>query len=100
MLARHDHRHRQDVTLRSAPREKSAAVIFAALLALTLAVTWWVYRPGLAGVFLFEHYANVSALGACGPVDNTTTFLRYITSGHADPTGRPLALLSFLVDAH
>ena len=100
MLARHDHRHRQDVTLPSAPREKSAAVIFAALLALTLAVTWWVYRPGFAGVFLFDDYANLPALGAYGPVDNTTTFLRYITSGHADPTGRPLALLSFLVDAH
>src|SRR4051812_24632122 len=98
MLARHD-LNDQHVTLPTASRDRSAAVIFAGLLALTLAATWWVYRPGLTGVFLFDDYANLPALGAYGPIDDTTTFLRYITSGHADPTGRPLALLSFLVDA-
>jgi protein O-mannosyl-transferase len=39
-------------------------------------------------------------LGAYGPVDNPSTFLRYVTSGTADPTGRPLALASFLIDAN
>ena len=32
-------------------------------------------------------------------MDNWPTFIRYITSGTADPTGRPFALLSFLIDA-
>ncbi|MET4676520.1 tetratricopeptide repeat protein [Luteibacter sp. PvP019] len=57
------------------------------------------YLPGLQGNFLFDDGANLPALGAYGPVDNGTTFLRYITSGHADPIGRPLSMLSFLVDA-
>src|SRR6185369_4769326 len=55
--------------------------------------------PGLRGGFLFDDFANLPALGAFGPIDNVATFLYYITSGSADPTGRPLALLSFLIDA-
>ena len=66
---------------------------------LALALTAWVYYRGLFGVFLFDDFANLPALGAFGPVDNWTAFSRYITSGTADPTGRPLSLLTFLIDA-
>ena len=65
------------------------------LMLLALAVYW----PGLHGNFLFDDFANLPALGASGPVDNWTTFWRFITSGTADPTGRPLTLLTFLLDA-
>lgn len=34
-----------------------------------------------------------------GPIDNWPAFWRYLTAGHADPTGRPVALLTFLLDA-
>jgi tetratricopeptide (TPR) repeat protein len=71
-----------------------------AALACLLLLAWLVYRPGLAGGFLFDDFANLDALGNSGSVDNWRTFWRFITSGTADPTGRPLALLSFLVDAH
>ena len=57
------------------------------------------YWPGLHGGFLFDDFANLPAIGAHGPVDNWLTFWRYITSGIADPIGRPLTLLSFLLDA-
>ncbi len=67
---------------------------------LLLITTWLVYMPGLYGGFLFDDFANLPVLGASGPVDNWSTFCRYITSGTADPIGRPLALLSFLLDAH
>ncbi|MEW5834101.1 MAG: tetratricopeptide repeat protein [Pseudomonadota bacterium] len=60
----------------------------------------WAYWPGLKGDFLFDDYVNLPALGASGPVTHWPTFWQYITSGHADPTGRPLAMLSFLIDAH
>jgi len=63
-------------------------------------VAWIAYHPGLSGGFLFDDFVNLDALGNSGPVDNWRTFWRFITSGTADPTGRPLALLSFLVDAH
>lgn len=68
-------------------------------LAALLALAWWAYHPGLTGAFLFDDLGSLPKLGATGPVDNWPTFWRYITSGTADPTGRPLALLSFLIDA-
>src|SRR6478736_2799692 len=68
-------------------------------LLLVLVLTAWVYHRGLYGVFVFDDFANLPALGAFGPVDNWTAFWRYVTSGTADPTGRPLSLLSFLIDA-
>lgn len=61
-------------------------------------LAWSAYRPGLHGSFLFDDFANFPALGNSGPVDNWPTFWRYITSGIADPTGRPLTLLTFLID--
>ncbi|OOG52861.1 hypothetical protein B0E47_16565 [Rhodanobacter sp. B05] len=70
------------------------------LIALLLAaVVWWAYAPGLHGAFLFDDFGNLPALGTSGPIDNWSTFWRYITSGIADPTGRPLTLLTFLLDA-
>jgi len=69
------------------------------LLIALLALAWWAYHPGLTGDFLFDDFANLPALGATGPVTHWATFWRYITSGDADPTGRPLTLLTFLIDA-
>jgi tetratricopeptide (TPR) repeat protein len=72
---------------------------FVAALVVLLAIAWWAYHPGLSGDFLFDDFANLPAIGATGPVDNWAAFWRYITSGNADPTGRPLTLLAFLIDA-
>ena len=65
-----------------------------------LFLAWFAWRPGLSGGFLFDDFVNLPALGGMGAVDNAEAFWRYITSGTADPTGRPLSLLSFLVDAN
>ncbi|GAP65022.1 hypothetical protein MBSD_n0310 [Mizugakiibacter sediminis] len=73
--------------------------IFPAACLVLLVAAAWCYRPGLSGGFLFDDYANLPALGAQGPIDNAAAFWRYVTSGVNDPVGRPLALLSFLVDA-
>ena len=70
------------------------------LLAAALIVTSALYHRGLYGPFLFDDWANLPVLGYFGPVDNWPVFWRYITAGIADPTGRPVAQLSFLVDAH
>jgi hypothetical protein len=68
-------------------------------LAALLLLGWIAYHPGLQGGFVFDDFVNLDALGASGRVDDWPTFSRYLTSGSADPTGRPLALLSFLIDA-
>lgn len=70
------------------------------LLPIALGLAWWIYLPGLHGEFLFDDFANLPALGATGPVTHWSTFFRYITSGTADPTGRPFTLLTFLLDGH
>jgi tetratricopeptide (TPR) repeat protein len=77
-----------------------ATALAAVLLILVLALAWGVYHPGLGGGFLFDDFANLPELGHYGRIDNWTSFWLYITSGGADPTGRPLALLSFLLDAN
>lgn len=70
------------------------------LLALVLtALAGWALWPGIGGDFLFDDYVNLSALGQFGPVDNPRTLLWYLTVGLGDPLGRPLSMLSFLIDA-
>jgi len=71
-----------------------------AVACMALALIAWAYWPGLQGPFLFDDYANLNVLGAYGGIDNWPAFLYYITSGTADPTGRPVALLTFLLDAN
>lgn len=66
-------------------------------MALTLIA--WAYWPGLNGPFLFDDYSNLDVLGAHGRINSWPSFLYYLTSGTADPTGRPIALLTFLLDA-
>src|SRR5690348_14370979 len=102
MLARDEHWRSNSVIVplgtHHRPRWLAVALCLVALAAI-LALAWWAYHPGLSGDFLFDDFANLPALGATGPVDNWATFWRYITSGKADPTGRPLTLLTFLIDA-
>lgn len=69
------------------------------LYVLLIALTVLVYANGLRGTFLFDDFANLPSLGASGPIRDTDGFLRFVTSGTADPLGRPVALTSFLLDA-
>lgn len=70
-----------------------------ALLAGLAVVAACAYWPGLAGDFLFDDFVNLNALGRYGGVRDWNTLLYYLTSGIADPTGRPVSLLTFLLDA-
>lgn len=71
---------------------------WAAALVLAL-LTTLAYWPGTAGDFLFDDFANLPALGRYGGVRDLQTLLYYLASGIADPTGRPVSMLSFLIDA-
>jgi len=81
-------------------RQPIAALCAAGSLVLILLLGWFAYRPGLNGGFLFDDFVNLPSLGYYGRVDNWTAFWLYLTSGGADPTGRPIALLTFLIDAN
>ena len=64
-----------------------------------LLLAWWAISPGMSGGFLFDDFVNLSALGDYGGIRDARTLALYLTSGLGDPFGRPLALLSFLLDA-
>ena len=59
----------------------------------------WVYWPGLGGPFLFDDFVNLSALDDYGNIDDGQSLVRYLGEGIAGPTGRPVSLLSFLLNA-
>jgi hypothetical protein len=58
------------------------------------------YWPGLAGPFMLDDYGVITHLGDRGGVRDWETFKAFVFGGHAGPTGRPLALLTFLIDAN
>lgn len=59
-----------------------------------------IYANGLQGNFLFDDYPNLESLGAYGVIDNQDKIRNFISNGFAGPTGRPLSLASFLLDAN
>lgn len=58
----------------------------------------FVYWPGLDGPFLFDDLTNLDRLGELGGVENWAKLRAYLAGAFAGPTGRPLALLSFLIN--
>lgn len=74
------------------------------LISVLLVGSWFltllVYAPGLSGPFLFDDFPNLEKIGALGPIENPELFQAYLSSGFSGPTGRPVALASFLIDAN
>ncbi len=60
----------------------------------------YAYFPGLHGPFVLDDFGSIAALGERGGVVDWDTFKAFVFGGGAGPTGRPLSLLSFLVDAN
>lgn len=59
-----------------------------------------VYYPGLYGSFIFDDYSNLKALGLYGGVTDWDTLYSFVFGGFSGPTGRPISLLTFLLDAN
>lgn len=72
----------------------SSVVLLASLLGLAVAVC----APGLTGGFLFDDFPNLELLGTFGGVTSFDGLYSYLVTGSSGPTGRPLSLLSFLLD--
>lgn len=64
-----------------------------------LVVVIFAYWPGLAGPFVLDDFGSVQALGNRGGIVNWETFKAFVFGGTSGPTGRPLSLLTFLIDA-
>lgn len=71
------------------------------LFALLIGTLWLLYLPGInGGIFFFDDNPNLSVLGELGTVDSWQKLFAFLGSGIAGPTGRPISLLSFLMDGH
>lgn len=73
-------------------------VITAAMLAL-LALAFLVYRPGLTGPLLLDDIWNLQPLGEQGGVDSLAKLRQFLFSNTSGPTGRPVAMATFLLDS-
>ena len=58
------------------------------------------YWPGLQGPFVLDDFSTLGALGNLGGVTDWDSFKAFVFGGTAGPTGRPLALVSFLIDGN
>lgn len=67
------------------------------LVATLVAATAWAYLPGLGGQLIFDDYPNLMPWEALGDIDSLQKLLTFVFSGTGAP-GRPLALLSLLID--
>jgi len=76
----------------------TSLALLAGWLTLLLAAVF-AYYPGLDGPFLLDDFGSIAPLGNLGGVTDWMTFKAFVFGGHAGPTGRPLSLLSFLIDA-
>lgn len=68
-----------------------------ALLAVLL-LAYVCLKPGLTGGFLFDDAPNLQDLSAYGGVTDRGTFRAFVFGGWSGPTGRPIALASFLLN--
>jgi hypothetical protein len=65
-----------------------------------LILCYLVYSVGLSGSFIFDDYPNLEDMGNYGVIDSWDKARNFIGSGFAGPTGRPISLASFLLDAN
>lgn len=68
---------------------------FVLLLVSLLSATYWIYSHGFTGNFKLDDFPNLYQLSYVTDLD---TLLLFISSGNAGPSGRPLALLSFVLN--
>lgn len=66
----------------------------------SLIICYLVYSVGLSGSFIFDDYPNLEDMGNYGVIDSWDKARNFIGSGFAGPTGRPISLASFLLDAN
>lgn len=72
-------------------------IYFAALIAVVAAAVF-AYYPGLVGPFVLDDFGSIARLGDYNGVRDWETFKSFVFHGTSGPTGRPLSLLTFLID--
>src|SRR3546814_902550 len=86
------------ISLRNDMTPRQTAII-CILLPGILTICFWLYSPGLHGPFVFDDWANLPALNGFGDgIHRGLTFWWYVLGNNSGPLGRPLSMLSFLIN--
>lgn len=72
----------------------TTTIVYAGLFSALLLLTFSIYYQGISGSFFFDDSDSLKGLL---DVNNTSSAIDYVLSGHAGPTGRPLSLATFLL---
>ena len=81
---------------RSNARSRATAIAWGVVFLAAILAYW----PGLQGQFVLDDFSSLGALGNLGGVRDWDTFKAFVFGGTAGPSGRPLALVSFLIDGN
>jgi len=81
------------------PGRLLAPVIGLSLIA-TLAIAYLAFQPGLTGSFQFDDFSNLGDLAKLQDNPTLDEVQQYLLHGISSPTGRPISLLSFVLQAH
>ena len=76
-----------------------AEVWFGIALLVLLLLTYWIYSPGLTGPLVLDDVWNLEPLGEGGGVQDLDRLRQFVFGNTSGPTGRPVSMLSFLIDA-
>lgn len=58
-----------------------------------------IYMPGLKGNFLFDDFSNLGQIDLYGDMSQWNNAKKFVMNGVAGPTGRPIALLTYVPQA-
>lgn len=78
--------------------ESRSALLFTVALTALIFMVLFVYWPGLTGPFVLDDYANLNTLGNNGGVNSLENFISFVFGNTSGPSGRPVSMLSFLID--
>lgn len=80
-------------------REFKPWQIFGLSLLGVLGLTYGLYAAGLTGPLLLDDFWNLQPLGDAGGVHSLENLLQFVFANNSGPTGRPVSMLSFLIDS-
>jgi len=88
--------HLAEQDRRSNARSRATAIAWGIVILAAILAYW----PGLQGPFVFDDFKSLRDLGNLSGVTDWDSFMVFVFGGTAGPTGRPLALASFLIDGN
>ncbi len=78
---------------------KQKALGHGILLWIILLCAYFIYQPGVSGVLLLDDFWNLQPLGANEGITSLDNLKLFVFGNTSGPTGRPVSMLSFVMDS-